>query len=119
MTFLTCNRGGPKEGARPFLRDDEPFPDLCQWSFYEDQIELEGIIQENHLRFAPDVVGYFTNAMLHGDGTIDTAYVLEEYMNTGEEGLPLFFDINDPEMVDTKVRGLIFLISLLPVYHLN
>jgi len=64
-------------------------------------------------------VSYFANAMLQADQTIDDAYLLEEYMNRGPDGLPELFDINDPVMVDTKVRGVIFLLSLLPTYQLN
>ncbi len=64
-------------------------------------------------------MSYFASAMLQGDQTIDDAYILEEYMNAGPDGLPQLFDIGDPVMVDTKVRGVIFLLSLLPVYQLN
>ena len=61
----------------------------------------------------------WTAVMLQADQTIDDAYLLEEYMNRGPDGLPELFDINDPVMVDTKVRGVIFLLSLLPTYQLN
>ncbi len=107
MTYLSCNRGS-----------NPGDPSLCR-SQSQDQIEIQGIIEQNNLRFAPDIVSYFANAMLQADQTIDDTYILEEYMNRGPDGLPELFDINDPVMVDTKVRGVIFLLSVLPVYQLN
>ena len=92
---------------------------ICRGSRAQDQLDIDGIIETNNLRFAPDVVSYFATALLQGDQTVDDAYILEEYMNTGPDGLPELFDIDDPEMVDSKVRGVIFLLSLLPVYQLN
>ncbi len=118
MTFVSCNRGRNPGDPPPSDREGL-FSFLCRISQSQDQVDIEGIIEQNNLRFAPDLVSYFANAMLQADQTIDDAYTLEEYMNRGPDGLPELFDINDPVMVDTKVRGLIFLLSLLPVYQLN
>ncbi len=118
MTFLSCNRGRGAQG--PPITDGDPlFNVVCRGSRVQDQIDFEGIIENNNLRFAADIVSYFASALLQGDQTLDDVYVLEEYMNAGPDGLPELFDINDPEMVDTKVRGAVFLLSLLPTYQLN
>ncbi len=118
MTFVSCNRGR-NPGDPPISDRKDFFSVVCRASQSQDQVDITGIIESNNLRFAPDVVSCFANAMLQADQTIDDAYILEEYMNRGPDGLPELFDINDPVMVDTKVRGLIFLLSLLPVYQLN
>lgn len=85
----------------------------------EDQIDVEGIIARNDLKFAVDMVDYFVTALVQDDASIDTRYALEQYMTTGDDGLPEEFDVADPTAVDKKVRGLIYLIALLPVYQLN
>ena len=118
MTYVSCNRGR-NPGDPPFTDRESLFETICRRSQAQDQVDIAGIIESNNLRFAPDVVSYFANAMLQADQTIDDAYLLEEYMNRGPDGLPELFDINDPVMVDTKVRGVIFLLSLLPTYQLN
>ena len=118
MTFVSCNRGRNPEDP-PITDGHSLFEVICRVSRAQDQIDIEGIIENNNLRFAPDIVSYFASAMLQGDQTIDDAYILEQYMNTGPDGLPQLFDISDAVMVDTKVRGVIFLLSLLPVYQLN
>ncbi len=118
MTFVSCNRGRNPRDPPP--NDGNTGVEAsCRGSRAQDQLDIDGIIETNNLRFAPDVVSYFATALLQGDQTVDDAYILEEYMNTGPDGLPELFDIDDPEMVDSKVRGVIFLLSLLPVYQLN
>ncbi len=114
MTFVSCNPGDP-----PITDQNSFFETICRFSRAQDQININGIIESNNLRFAPDIVSYFGTALLQGDQTIDDAYILEEYMNTGPDGLPEPFDIDDPVMVDSKVRGVIFLLSLVPLYQLN
>ena len=118
MTFVSCNRGR-NPGDPPISDREDFFSVVCRFSQSQDQVDITGIIESNNLRFAPDVVSYFASAMLQGDHTIDDAYILEEYMNTGPDGLSQLFDIGDEVMVDTKVRGVIFLLTLLPVYQLN
>ena len=87
MTFLSCNRGR-NPGDPPITDGHSLFEVICRVSRAQDQIDLEGIIENNNLRFGPDIVSYFANALLQGDQTIDDAYILEEYMNTGPDGLP-------------------------------
>ncbi len=118
MTFVSCNRGR-NPGDPPITDQNSFFETICRFSRAQDQININGIIESNNLRLAPDIVSYFGTALLQGDQTIDDAYILEEYMNTGPDGLPEPFDIDDPVMVDSKVRGVIFLLSLVPLYQLN
>ena len=118
MTFLSCNRGRSFQGL-PTMNRDARFDVICHGRQAEDQIDIEKIIETNNLQSAADIVHYFGTALLQGSHTLDDLYILEEYMNTGLDGLPDPFDINDPQIVDTKVRGVIFLLSLLPTYQLN
>ena len=118
MTFLSCNRGRSFQGL-PTMNGDDRFDVICHGRQAEDQIDIEKIIETNNLQSAADIVNYFGTALLQGSHTLDDLYILEEYMNTGLDGLPDPFDINNPQIVDTKVRGVIFLLSLLPTYQLN
>ncbi|MFQ5741413.1 MAG: DUF1800 family protein [Acidobacteriota bacterium] len=104
MSFYTSNRQERVRQQRFLARD---------------QIDVEGILHENQLSSDIAVVDYFVRALVQSDVSADTWATLLDYLNTGDDGLPLPFDAGDPSMVDKKVRGLIYLISLLPVYQLN
>ncbi|MDA2933985.1 DUF1800 domain-containing protein [Acidobacteria bacterium AH-259-D05] len=75
-------------------------------------------VQQNHLT-SWNLVQFLVNAIVQNDVSVDTLYVLEEYLRTEDSGQLVEFDINDPVMIDKKVRGLIYLILALPVYQLN
>ena len=66
-----------------------------------------------------DVVGIFIDAIVKGDVSVDTRYVLEQYMITDDSGETVEWDINDPVMVDKKARGVLYLILVLPAYQLH
>ncbi len=82
------------------------------------QIDFAGIIEDHNLRTEEDFVDHFGARFLQGDVQMDTRLVLEEYMRRRDDGSPGAFELN-PQTVDTKVRGLIHLITLLPAYQLN
>ena len=111
MVFTTSNRKGESVGG---LGGSDRVV-----SRFNDQIPVEEILADNNLQTAEQVVDFFLRAMVPGAASLDTRYSLEEYLRTGAEGEPRVFDVNDPGQVDEKVRGLIFLISLLPAYQLN
>lgn len=107
FTFLTSNRGErPGGDQNPRFRID-------------DQIDLEGIIESYRLSGSSDVIDFFSLALLQGDLSVDSRSTLEVYLTTDDDGGPLTFNIQDHELIDKKVRGLIFLLGLLPAYQLN
>ncbi len=103
LNFLTSNRPGLY-----------PLPALVN-----DQIPVEEWIARYQPGNGSEVVGLFLEALVQGDASTDTRYTLETYLETGSNGSPKVFDITDPGAVDEKVRGLIYLILLLPAYQLN
>ena len=50
---------------------------------------------------------------------MDTRYALEQYMITDDSGEIVEWDIDDRQMIDKKVRGVLYLILVLPSYQLN
>ncbi len=117
LNCLTSNREGLD--PRCVLGSEAPEIELPGARRIRDQIDVAGIIQENQLLFAVNVVDYFVRALLQDDVTLDTRYALEQYLLTGDDGLPAEFDIENEVTVDKKVRGLIYLVSLQPAYQLN
>jgi len=111
MTFLTSNRKGEPLGG--LGGNDRVI------SRFNDQIPVEEILESNSLQSAEQVVDFFLRALVQGAASLDTRYALEQYLQTGALGEARDFEVNDPAQVDEKVRGLIFLISLLPAYQLN
>ncbi len=104
MNYFTSDRGGLYDGFLPFGDDEIPFA---------------RVIQENGLTSATSLVDFYTAVLLGGDLSLESEYALLDYMNRDANGNPQVFDINDPVMADTKVRGLVYLISLSPAYQLN
>ena len=49
----------------------------------------------------------------------ETYYNLTDYLIRDPNGLAVEFDIENPIVVDMKVRGLVYLTMILPVYQLN
>ena len=66
-----------------------------------------------------DVVALLLDTIVKGDVSVDTRYVLGEYMTTDDSGEPVEWDINDAVMVDKKARGVLYLILVLPTYQLH
>ena len=66
-----------------------------------------------------DVVALFLDTIVKGDVSVNTRYVLGEYMTTDDSGEPVEWDINDAVMMDKKVRGVLYLILVLPTYQLH
>ena len=66
-----------------------------------------------------DVVRLFIDTIVKGDVSVDTRYVLEEYMTTDDSGEKVEWNINDAVMVDKKARGVLYLILVLPAYQLH
>ena len=50
---------------------------------------------------------------------MDSRIVLQDYMNSGDSGLFDKFDGTNPIHVDKKVRGLIYLLAVSPLYQPN
>ena len=111
MTFLTSNRKGEPIGGLGGA--DRVI------SRFDDQIPVEEILEDNNLQSAEQVVDFFLRALVQEAASLDTRYSLEQYLQTGALGEPRVFDVTDPVQVDEKVRGLIYLISLLPAYQLK
>ncbi len=82
-------------------------------------VDLAGIIQDFGLQTGDDVTVHFGDRLLQGDLTPDEEFVLQDYLTRGEGGAVVEFDINNPLTVDEKVRGLIYLINIMPAYQLN
>jgi uncharacterized protein (DUF1800 family) len=66
-----------------------------------------------------DVAELFVETIMQGDISVDTRYVLEQYMTTDDSGEQVEWDINDSVMVDKKVRGVLYLILALASYQLH
>ena len=104
MNYFISDRGGLYDGVLPRGEDEIPF---------------QKVIQEYGLTAATSLIDFYGAVLLQGDLSLDSEYSLLEYMNRDSNGNPQSFDVNDPAMVDTKVRGLVYLISLSPAYQLN
>ena len=104
MNYFTSDRGGLYDGVLPRGEDEIPF---------------EKVIQEYGLTTSASLIDFYGAVLLQSDLSLDSEYSLQEYMNRDSNGNPQLFDINDPTIVDTKVRGLVYLISLSPAYQLN
>ena len=66
-----------------------------------------------------DVVAFFLDVIVQNDVSVDTRYALNQYMTTDDDGGPMEWNINDRRTVDKKVRGVLYLILVLPAYQLN
>ncbi len=108
FTFVSSNRGDGMRDNGQQRRNP-----------VRDQVDVEGLIEAYQLASSSDVIDFFSLAMVQGDLSIDSRSTLELYLTTDDGGGPLEFDIQNPALVDKKVRGLIFLVGLLPVYQLN
>ena len=104
MNYFTSDRGGLYDMVLPRG---------------EDEIPLGSVIQEYGLTSATSLIDYYGAALLQSDLSLESEYSLLDYMNRDPDGKPQLFDVSDPVMVDTKVRGLVYLISLSPAYQLN
>jgi len=83
-------------------------------------VDVEALIAGNGLQGSFDVVDHLLESFVQDDVSIDTEYVLEEYLRTDDDGVVHnTFDISDPVTIDKKVRGLMYLVLVLPVYQLN
>ncbi len=110
FTFFTSNRGVvtlPGAGDQPIRNPAR------------DQIDVQAFLEQYQPLSSSDVIALFAEAMVQGDISDDSRQALERYMTTGDDGMPLEFDVFNEAHVDEKVRGLIFLVGLLPVYQLN
>jgi hypothetical protein len=74
---------------------------------------------QTHQLSSFDVVGLFLDAIVKNDVSVDTRYALEQYMLTNDSGEIVEWNINDSRMIDKKVRGVLYLILVLPTYQLN
>ncbi|HSR69486.1 MAG TPA: DUF1800 domain-containing protein [Acidobacteriota bacterium] len=81
--------------------------------------DLEGMVQRYGLVSEEDVVDHFVDRLLAGDATADEKLVLEDYLRRQADGTIGEFDIANPVHIDTKVRGLAYLVTLLPAYQTN
>lgn len=81
-------------------------------------LELSRIIQENRLRTAEDLVDHFIERLVLGDVSSGTKQLLVDYLHRRDDGSRGEFRLDGPT-IDKKVRGLVHLIALLPVYQLN
>ena len=104
MNYFTTDRGGLYDEVLPRG---------------EDEIDLDRVIQEYGLTTATSLIDYYGAVLLQNDLSLESEYSLLDYMNRDPDGKPQPFDINDPVMVDTRVRGMVYLISLSPAYQLN
>ncbi|MBI4445982.1 MAG: DUF1800 domain-containing protein [Acidobacteria bacterium] len=84
-----------------------------------EKIDVDRIIETQGLKRSEDVAQYFVSLFVQHDVSDDTYYALEQYLRTSDAGVLGEFDINNPTTVDKKVRGLIYLVSILPEYQLN
>ncbi|MEE2822276.1 MAG: DUF1800 domain-containing protein [Acidobacteriota bacterium] len=67
-----------------------------------------------------DVVEIFLDSLLSGDISVDTRYVLEQYMTTSDQGKTVPWNPpNNKNFFDKKARGALYLISVVPSYQLN
>ncbi len=114
MTCLISNRIG-----EPWLCNQRDTGGRGRPSPAADQIDVNGLIEANQLFLGAEVVDYFVRALVQDDVSLDTRYAFEDYLSAGVAGQTRAFDITDPEIVDEKVRGLIYLVSALPAYQLN
>jgi hypothetical protein len=104
MTYFSSRRPGTPENGL---------------SSVEDRIDVEALLAENNLGSGHGIVTHFLDRLIQGDVSNDTRHTLENYMDTGDFGRSVPFDVDDPVHVDKKVRGLINLIEVLPSYQLN
>ncbi|HSR49986.1 MAG TPA: DUF1800 domain-containing protein [Acidobacteriota bacterium] len=81
--------------------------------------DLNGMIGQFGLSSEEEVVEHFVDRLLAGDATMDERIVLEDYLRRLDDGTIGTFDIDNPVTVDKKVRGLAYLVTLLPAYQLN
>lgn len=84
-----------------------------------DMLDVNRIIQAAGLKTSQDVASYFLKTLVVNDASADTYYALEEYLRKDDSGKLVEFNISDSTTVDKKVRGLIYLVSILPEYQLN
>lgn len=84
-----------------------------------DMLDVDRIIQAYGLTDPFSVAYHFVNTLLNGEATPEILYALEEYLQTDDEGRKVPFNIGDPVTVDKKVRGVIYLVLVMPIYQLN
>lgn len=84
-----------------------------------DRLDVNRLVEANQLKTSQDVTGYFVQLFLQNDVSLDTYYALEEYLRRDDSGNLVAFDVNDSATLDKKVRGLVYLVSILPAYQLN
>jgi hypothetical protein len=84
-----------------------------------DYFDVQGLVSENNLSDASGVTSFFLDLLVQNDASTETYYALTEYLTRDPNGLTVEFDIENPIVVDMKVRGLVYLTMILPVYQLN
>ena len=84
-----------------------------------DVFDVDAIIASNQLGSSFEVVDYFLDTLVQHDQSRQTFFILEDYLKRDDSGMLGEFNVEDPTVVDKKVRGLIYLIMTLPVYQLN
>ena len=84
-----------------------------------DYFDVQRLISENNLSDPSGVTSFFLDLLVQNDASNETYYTLTDYLSRDPNGLTVEFDIENPIVVDMKVRGLVYLTMILPVYQLN
>ncbi len=79
--------------------------------------DLDKWLKQTGVKTADDVVGYYANLMLDGKLDDEDRETFIDFMNRGTKGEKKSFVLS-PEMVNTKVKGLLHLMMAMPEYQL-
>ncbi len=85
----------------------------------EDMLDLRRIVDESQVSVPFELVDLMSQTLVQGDLSVDSKDALLNYLLTDDDGLPAQFDLQNDLSLDKKMRGLIHLITLMPVYQLN
>jgi len=84
-----------------------------------DFFDVDSIISQHQLANSFGVVNHFLDRLVQEDVPMETFFVLEDYLRRDDTGRLIEFNINDPVVVDKKVRGLVYLVLILSLYELG
>jgi uncharacterized protein (DUF1800 family) len=81
-------------------------------------VDVAALLQSRGLRTPEAILDFFIDLMLDGDLPSAKRKVLADYLVAADDGRPSTFTLNE-RTINTKVRGLIYLLAATPEYQLN